>query len=217
MWKKARREPTRRPPAESSTALRRRRSLRRVTPTKMESSSASCRRTGGFQSGAGKGKSWLISGSFTLRMERRSQGKRNHALKMGKSSRKTLHNCHECEESARHAGMPQSLLQIPSTKFVPLIEFVISGVTNHNYFCPELSKIQSPYKKVVGSITNLVEGIRRHGKFETLGAIGISCMLLTTAGGIAWHAVNALQSHAGLRNCVRFHSVPEEEKSSSAF
>ncbi|ONK68774.1 uncharacterized protein A4U43_C05F15860 [Asparagus officinalis] len=43
---------------------------------------------------------------------------RNHALKMGKSSRKTLHNCHECEESARHAGMPQSLLRIPSTKFV---------------------------------------------------------------------------------------------------
>ncbi|ONK60267.1 uncharacterized protein A4U43_C08F16260, partial [Asparagus officinalis] len=40
----------------------------------------------------------------------------NHALKMGKSSRKTLHNCHECEESARHAGMPQSLLRIPSTK-----------------------------------------------------------------------------------------------------
>ncbi|ONK74518.1 uncharacterized protein A4U43_C03F7200 [Asparagus officinalis] len=59
-------------------------------------------------------------------------------------------NCHECEESARHAGMPQSLLRIPSTKFV------ISGVTNsHNYCCPELSKIQSPYKKVVPRSSNL--------------------------------------------------------------
>lgn len=32
-----------------------------------------------------------------------------------------------------------------------------------------------------------------HGKFETLGAFGISCMLLTTAGGIAWHAISVLQ------------------------
>lgn len=31
-----------------------------------------------------------------------------------------------------------------------------------------------------------------HGKFETLGALGISCMLLATAGGIAWHAVDVL-------------------------
>ncbi|KAF9603128.1 hypothetical protein IFM89_033964 [Coptis chinensis] len=29
-----------------------------------------------------------------------------------------------------------------------------------------------------------------HGKFETLGALGISSMLLVTAGGIAWHAMD---------------------------
>lgn len=32
-----------------------------------------------------------------------------------------------------------------------------------------------------------------HGKFETLGALGISSMLLLTGGGIAWHAFEALQ------------------------
>ncbi|KAK7392337.1 hypothetical protein VNO78_20771 [Psophocarpus tetragonolobus] len=31
-----------------------------------------------------------------------------------------------------------------------------------------------------------------HGKFETIGALGISCMLLATGGGIAWHAVDIL-------------------------
>ncbi|EEF41618.1 cation efflux protein/ zinc transporter, putative [Ricinus communis] len=31
-----------------------------------------------------------------------------------------------------------------------------------------------------------------HGKFESLGALGISCMLLATAGGIAWHALDLL-------------------------
>ncbi|GER24749.1 cation efflux family protein [Striga asiatica] len=31
-----------------------------------------------------------------------------------------------------------------------------------------------------------------HGKFETLGALGISTMLLATAGGIAWHALDVL-------------------------
>ncbi|KAI4301368.1 hypothetical protein L6164_034655 [Bauhinia variegata] len=31
-----------------------------------------------------------------------------------------------------------------------------------------------------------------HGKFETLGALGISCMLLATGGGIAWHAIDLL-------------------------
>ncbi|XP_052180255.1 metal tolerance protein C1 isoform X2 [Diospyros lotus] len=40
-----------------------------------------------------------------------------------------------------------------------------------------------------------------HGKFETLGALGISCMLLGTAGGIAWHALDLL---LGL-----FSSAPE--------
>lgn len=33
-----------------------------------------------------------------------------------------------------------------------------------------------------------------HGKFETLGALGISGMLLVTAGGIAWHAADILLS-----------------------
>ncbi|KAK1279556.1 Metal tolerance protein C1 [Acorus gramineus] len=32
-----------------------------------------------------------------------------------------------------------------------------------------------------------------HGKFETLGALGISGMLLLTSGGIAWHAIDVLQ------------------------
>lgn len=31
-----------------------------------------------------------------------------------------------------------------------------------------------------------------HGKFETLGALGISTMLLATAGGIAWHTLDLL-------------------------
>ncbi|KAL8167749.1 hypothetical protein V2J09_009248 [Rumex salicifolius] len=31
-----------------------------------------------------------------------------------------------------------------------------------------------------------------HGKFETLGALGISCMLVATAGGIGWHAIDVL-------------------------
>ncbi|XP_071720156.1 metal tolerance protein 2 isoform X2 [Rutidosis leptorrhynchoides] len=31
-----------------------------------------------------------------------------------------------------------------------------------------------------------------HGKFETLGALGISSVLILTAGGIAWHAVDVL-------------------------
>ncbi|XP_060179936.1 metal tolerance protein 2 isoform X1 [Lycium barbarum] len=31
-----------------------------------------------------------------------------------------------------------------------------------------------------------------HGKFETLGALGISGMLLATAGGIGWHALDVL-------------------------
>lgn len=31
-----------------------------------------------------------------------------------------------------------------------------------------------------------------HGKFETMGALGISGMLLVTAGGIAWHALDVL-------------------------
>ncbi|KAK1285975.1 Metal tolerance protein 2 [Acorus calamus] len=33
-----------------------------------------------------------------------------------------------------------------------------------------------------------------HGKFETLGALGISGMLLLNSGGIACHAIDVLQS-----------------------
>ncbi|THU66670.1 hypothetical protein C4D60_Mb05t16610 [Musa balbisiana] len=32
-----------------------------------------------------------------------------------------------------------------------------------------------------------------HGKFETMGTLGISGMLMVTAGGIAWHAIDVLQ------------------------
>lgn len=32
-----------------------------------------------------------------------------------------------------------------------------------------------------------------HGKFESIGALGISGMLLLTGGGIAWHALESLQ------------------------
>lgn len=38
----------------------------------------------------------------------------------------------------------------------------------------------------------LLHHISGHGKFETLGALGISGMLLLTGGGIAWHAVDIL-------------------------
>ncbi|KAF2298532.1 hypothetical protein GH714_023988 [Hevea brasiliensis] len=43
------------------------------------------------------------------------------------------------------------------------------------------------------SFDSVVSGLLTgHGKFESLGALGISCMLLATAGGIAWHAVDLL-------------------------
>ncbi|XLR34992.1 hypothetical protein S83_062892 [Arachis hypogaea] len=50
---------------------------------------------------------------------------------------------------------------------------------------------QHPYGKIV-VITFLYHSISGHRKFETLGALGISCMLLGTAGGIACHAVDIL-------------------------
>ncbi|KAG1371222.1 Metal tolerance protein 2 [Cocos nucifera] len=46
---------------------------------------------------------------------------------------------------------------------------------------------------IVADAAHSVSDIVRHGKFETLGALGISSMLLATAGGIAWHAVDLLQ------------------------
>ncbi|KAF3322829.1 metal tolerance protein 2 [Carex littledalei] len=36
-----------------------------------------------------------------------------------------------------------------------------------------------------------------HGKFESLGTLAISSMLLVTAGGIAWHAIDVLQDVIG--------------------
>ncbi|XP_068658875.1 metal tolerance protein 2-like isoform X2 [Aristolochia californica] len=46
-----------------------------------------------------------------------------------------------------------------------------------------------------------------HGKFETLGALGISCMLLGTAGGIAWHAVDVLQGFLSSTPDAIHHSM----------
>lgn len=44
-----------------------------------------------------------------------------------------------------------------------------------------------------------------HGKFETLGALGISSMLLVTAGGIAWHAIDLLLVYLQLLSTSIFH------------
>ncbi|KAG9444786.1 hypothetical protein H6P81_016126 [Aristolochia fimbriata] len=48
-----------------------------------------------------------------------------------------------------------------------------------------------------------------HGKFETLGALGISCMLLGTAGGIAWHAVDVLQGLLTSTHDAIHHSLAQ--------
>lgn len=50
-----------------------------------------------------------------------------------------------------------------------------------------------------------------HGKIETLGALGISLMLLGTGGGIAWHALDVFQgllfpaSHLDIHSLVHTH------------
>lgn len=50
-----------------------------------------------------------------------------------------------------------------------------------------------------------------HGKIETLGALGISLMLLTTGGGIAWHALDVFQgllissSHLDIHSLMHTH------------
>ncbi|KAI3425514.1 ZT_dimer domain-containing protein, partial [Psidium guajava] len=49
-----------------------------------------------------------------------------------------------------------------------------------------------------------------HGKFETLGALGISCMLLATAGGIAWHALDLLLGLLSATPEIVNHSVLNE-------
>jgi hypothetical protein len=43
------------------------------------------------------------------------------------------------------------------------------------------------------SLLIIIFFIPGHGKFESLGALGISSMLLVTAGGIAWHSFEVLQ------------------------
>ncbi|KAJ7235000.1 hypothetical protein O6H91_Y449500 [Diphasiastrum complanatum] len=48
-----------------------------------------------------------------------------------------------------------------------------------------------------------------HGKFETLGALGISSMLLVTGGGIAWHALEVLQAVIPSLNTINLHSVAD--------
>ncbi|XP_006855510.2 metal tolerance protein 2 isoform X1 [Amborella trichopoda] len=53
-----------------------------------------------------------------------------------------------------------------------------------------------------------------HGKFETLGALGISGMLLATAGGIAWHAVDVLQGLLTSNPDISIHSIAHEHASS---
>ncbi|KDP28108.1 hypothetical protein JCGZ_13879 [Jatropha curcas] len=49
-----------------------------------------------------------------------------------------------------------------------------------------------------------------HGKFESLGALGISCMLLATAGGIAWHALDILIGLLSVSPEAVNHSLPQE-------
>ncbi|CAN6468146.1 unnamed protein product [Victoria cruziana] len=47
-----------------------------------------------------------------------------------------------------------------------------------------------------------------HGKFESLGALGISGMLLATAGGIAWHAVDVMQEVLTSSSYISSHVMP---------
>ncbi|KAF9622211.1 hypothetical protein IFM89_030069 [Coptis chinensis] len=42
-----------------------------------------------------------------------------------------------------------------------------------------------------------------HGKFDTLGALGISSMLLLTVGGIVWHAMDILLVRITLSEAMR--------------
>ncbi|KAH9329117.1 hypothetical protein KI387_001225, partial [Taxus chinensis] len=46
-----------------------------------------------------------------------------------------------------------------------------------------------------------------HGKFETVGALGISLMLLATGGGIAWHAVDVFQGLLNSSSDLDMHSL----------
>ncbi|CAN1354412.1 Metal tolerance protein C1 [Linum perenne] len=50
----------------------------------------------------------------------------------------------------------------------------------------------SPVRSISLLIHDFTTFVPGHGKFESLGALGISSILLVTAGGIAWHAVDVL-------------------------
>ncbi|GMH02638.1 hypothetical protein Nepgr_004477 [Nepenthes gracilis] len=51
-----------------------------------------------------------------------------------------------------------------------------------------------------------------HGKFESLGALVISCMLLATAGGIAWHAIDVLLGLLTAAPEIASHSLTHESR-----
>ncbi|GLJ44610.1 hypothetical protein SUGI_0937610 [Cryptomeria japonica] len=55
-----------------------------------------------------------------------------------------------------------------------------------------------------------------HGKFETVGALGISLMLLATGGGIAWHAVDVLQGLLNSSSHLDMHSLMHTHGSNHA-
>ncbi|KAK1257116.1 Metal tolerance protein 2 [Acorus gramineus] len=64
------------------------------------------------------------------------------------------------------------------------------GPATHGSF-QETIKINSlPSEAVI----KVQQGSWNAGKFESLGALGISGMLLLTSGGIAWHAIDVLQA-----------------------
>ncbi|KAK9057257.1 hypothetical protein SSX86_022092 [Deinandra increscens subsp. villosa] len=49
-----------------------------------------------------------------------------------------------------------------------------------------------------------------HGKFETLGALGISGVLLLSAGGIAWHALDVLMGVLSAASEISNQSLPHQ-------
>lgn len=48
------------------------------------------------------------------------------------------------------------------------------------------------FNQLLHSTIVFARNISGHGKFETLGALGISGALLATGGGIAWHSLDLL-------------------------
>ncbi|KAL8215396.1 hypothetical protein R6Q57_004845 [Mikania cordata] len=49
-----------------------------------------------------------------------------------------------------------------------------------------------------------------HGKFETLGALGISGVLLLSAGGIAWHALDVMMGVLSAASEIANQSLPHQ-------